>query len=272
MQGVTALLGGVVEAKCIQSLDHVGMATFASAMAKAHRSAHAMGTNAQGRRGRLRLFLDTADVAAWRTWLPTGVFYGVTTNPTLLERAKATRCDAGALAELAREAFRLGAEEVQLQTWGGKDVDALAQRGATLAAIDPRVVVKVPITEAGARAAHLLVQDGHRVTMTGVYATHQVVSATALGAAYAAPYLGRMNDAGLDGLDAIMDMQCIVDAMESDLRVLVASVREVGEVAKLAAAGVDTFTVSPGVAEQMFAEPLTHKAAEDFEAAAERWS
>lgn len=209
---------------------------------------------------------------AWKTWLPTGLFYGVTTNPTLLEKAKSTRCETSELADLAREAFRLGAEEIQLQTWGGSDVEALIRRGEVLASIDPRVVVKVPITESGARAARFLVREGHRVTMTGVYATHQVVSAVALGATYAAPYLGRMNDAGKDGMESIMDMQCIVDATESDLRVLVASVRDVGEVARLAAAGIDTFTLSPQVVEQMFAESLTNKAADDFEAAAERWS
>ena len=65
----------------------------------------------------LRLYLDTADTTAWETWLPVGVFYGVTSNPLLLEQAQVP-CTVDSLTQLATKALRLGAQEVQLQTWG----------------------------------------------------------------------------------------------------------------------------------------------------------
>jgi len=85
-----------------------------------------------------------------------------------------------------------------------------------------------------------------------------------------APYLGRMNDAGRDGFGVVVEMQKTADKLDSDMRILVASVRNVGDIAKLAAEGCDTFTISAQIAEQMFSDPLTAQAAADFEAAAER--
>jgi transaldolase len=84
------------------------------------------------------------------------------------------------------------------------------------------------------------------------------------------PTLGRMNDAGRDGMGTIVEMQKTVDKLDSDMRILVASVRNVDDIAKLAAQGCDTFTISAKIAEDMFADPLTTQAAVDFEAAAGR--
>ena len=120
------------------------------------------------------------------------------------------------------------------------------------------------------RPANALVADGIRVTITAAYASHQAVLAAAVGANYVAPYLGRMNDAGRDGFGTIVEMQKTADKLDSDMRILVASVRNVGDIAKLAAQGCDTFTVSAAIAEAMFADPLTTQASADFEAAAER--
>src|SRR5919199_5828369 len=112
---------------------------------------------------RIRLFLDTADTTEWQNWLPTGLFYGVTTNPLLLERAQVT-CSVEQLKDLAKQAFNLGAKEVQLQTWG-TSVDALEKTGQLLAAIDDRIVVKVPITQVGTQAASQLIAQGIRITL-----------------------------------------------------------------------------------------------------------
>lgn len=214
----------------------------------------------------LRLFLDSADAAVWADWLPVGLFFGVTTNPTLLQRA-GVRCTPTDLRDLAARAFDLGAAELQLQTWGGT-ADALAAAGLELAAIDARVVVKVPITRAGVTAGVRLVAEGARVTLTGVYAAHQALIAAAAGADYAAPYLGRMNDAGRDGHQEIVAMQDTVDRSAGRLRLLVASLRGLEDVVWLARRGVQTFTLSPALARALFDEPLTESAALAFETAA----
>src|SRR4028118_301496 len=113
--------------------------------------------------GGLRLFLDTADTTQWQTWLPTGIFYGVTTNPLLLKRANVT-CSVEQLKEIANQAFELGCKEVQLQTWGNT-VDVLVNTGKLLAAIDDRIVVKVPITQLGTQAASQLIAEGIKSTL-----------------------------------------------------------------------------------------------------------
>ncbi len=217
---------------------------------------------------RIRLFLDTADTTQWQNWLPTGLFYGVTTNPLLLEKAQVT-CSVEQLKDLARQAFNLGAKEVQLQTWG-TSVDALVKTGKLLAAISPHIVVKVPITRIGAEAASQLIAQGIRITLTGVYAVHQVLIAAALGADYAAPYLGRINDLGRNGRDDLVAMQREIAGVGSATRILVASIRSVDDIAFLATQGLDTFTFSPAIAQAFFDVTATNQAASDFEEAARR--
>lgn len=222
------------------------------------------GSNCSG----ICLFLDTADVKQWQNWLPTGLFYGVTTNPLLLERA-AVACSAEQLKDLARQAFELGAKEVQLQTWG-TTANSLVKTGFILAGIDQRVVVKVPITKVGTEAASKLIAEGIRVTLTGVYAVHQVLIAAALGADYAAPYLGRINDLGCNGREDLMAMQQAIAGVGSATRILVASIRSVDDIALLAAQRLNTFTFSPAIAAAFFDVTATNQAATDFEQAAKR--
>jgi transaldolase len=140
--------------------------------------------------------------------------------------------------------------------------------GRQLAAVDDRVAVKVPITREGSLCARRLIAEGVCVTLTGVYAAYQTLTAIALGADYAAPYLGRMNEAGRDGCAEILTMHHMARNLGSPLKLLVASLRRVEDVAALAQHGVNTFTIAPAIAEALFDDPLTAQAAADFEAAA----
>jgi transaldolase len=218
----------------------------------------------------LRLFLDSADPAAWQRWLPTGIFHGVTTNPVLLERA-GQKCTVDHLAELAARARELGAREIHLQTWGD-DASVLYERGAMLGYLaNPHlsVAVKVPATRLGLPVARRLAGHGVRITLTAVFEPGQVVAAAGFGAAYAAPYLGRLTDAGRDGAAAAEAMHEILARTGSGTRLLTASIRSAGIVVDLARRGLDTFTFGPDVAEELLASELTSAAAADFERAAE---
>jgi transaldolase len=214
----------------------------------------------------LRLMLDSADSAEWEQWLPTGMIYGVTTNPLLLARSQVP-CRVEALKVLASKALSLGAQEIQLQAWGGT-VAAYRETGAALAAIDPQVVVKIPVVAVGVTAAAALVQQGCRITLTGVYVVPQVLIAAAIGAEYAAPYLGRIHDTGQHGCTEVSAMQRSLDGIQSSTRLLVASIRRVEDMATLTAQGLNTFTLSSAVLEQFFDVPATLKATEAFEQAA----
>ena len=215
----------------------------------------------------LRLLLDSADPTAWDAWLPSGLFSGVTTNPTLLRRA-AQPCTLEHLALLTARAFDAGVQELHLQAWGP---DLLAC-GRALAELAPgRIWVKLPITRAGAAAARSLIAEGCPVTFTACYEPAQVLLAAALGADYIAPYLGRITDLGRDGHAELTLMQRIVDGLArpapagAALRLLVASLRSAEDLARLAAEGLDTFTISPAIAAELFAVQPTLVAADQFE-------
>ncbi len=215
----------------------------------------------------MRLFLDTADVSTWETWLPTGLFYGVTTNPLLLERA-GQACTITHLNNLMALALDYGIQEVQLQTWGDR-VETLVANGLALATDRyPHVVIKVPITRLGVQAATQLMAQGVRITLTALYMPHQVAIATAPYADYAAPYLGRIQEQGVDGRQYLVTMQQILHRTGSATRLLVASIRNVADLVALAAQGLDTFTLSPKIAAALFQVEATTVATADFERAA----
>jgi transaldolase len=224
-------------------------------------SGHQAGSN-------LRFMLDSADLKHWEEWLPTGLFYGVTTNPLLLEQSHVP-CQIETLKMLASVAFELGVQEVQLQAWGGT-LETYLQNGEALASLDPRVVVKIPITKIGVTAAAQLIRQRVRVTLTGVDAVPQALIAAALGAEYAAPYLGRIHGSGRNGCEEIGAMQRSLSGVDSSTRLLVASIRRVEDIAILAAQGLNTFTFSSAIATQFFDVPATLNATEAFEQAAQR--
>ena len=212
----------------------------------------------------LRLLLDSADPVAWADWLPSGLFRGVTTNPTLLRRA-ARPCRLEELERLTCEALDWGMQEIHLQAWGG-DAEALTTCGDRLAALAPgRVLVKLPITRAGAEAARRLIATGVPVTFTACYAVSQVLVAAALGARYIAPYLGRIGDLGRDGHADLIAMQQALDGVGATTRLLVASLRHPTDLSQLAAAGVGCFTMAPALAADLFAIDPTADAAAQFE-------
>lgn len=216
----------------------------------------------------LRLYLDTAKVAEWEQWLPTGMFYGVTCNPLLVERAGIT-CEPNTLIDLAKKAFDMGVQEVHLQAWGDS-TEKLLEMGLTLGKADSRILVKLPATEAGTTAAKTLIRSGIPVTLTAVYAVHQVLIAVAIGASYVAPYLGRITDAGRDGRADVAAMQRSLHAVRSETRLLTASIRDVEDISVLAQQGVDTFTFSEAIAQAFFDVPATLTATADFERAAQK--
>lgn len=212
----------------------------------------------------LRLFLDSADPQAWQQWLPSGLFHGVTTNPTLLRRA-GQPCSLEGLAQLAPVALAHGIQELHLQAWGPSAADML-HCGRALAALAPgRIAVKLPVTPQGAAVARDLVGDGIPITFTACYEPHQVLIAAALGAAYIAPYLGRINDQGRDGAAAVIAMQRSLSGLGSSVRLLVASLRQPGELSQLAAEGLNTFTISADLAAALVHCDATEAASAQFE-------
>lgn len=210
----------------------------------------------------LRLYIDSANPDDWDTYLATGMFYGVTTNPKLLIKS-GVEFKINAMKKLAKTAFGLGAQEIHLQIWGDEPEEML-EVGKELAAIDKRVMVKVPIDITGILLANQLITGGANVTLTALHFAQQVVTAVAMGAKYAAPYLGRMNDAGMDGMREVRTMGRIIDRTLSPLRLLVASIRSSEDLVTLASRGLNTFTLVPPIIHDMMENELTRLAVESF--------
>ena len=200
------------------------------------------------------LYLDSADLAELRRCLPHPVVHGVTTNPTLLKRAGVAR---QGLVALLEQLLKLGARQVQAQVNSAHFDAMLADADGLLRHFDPgQLVVKIPATREGLSAGAVLTARGVPITYTAVYAVEQALFAAQLGAAYAAPYLGRLQDAGIDGLALIAQMQALLTQRGATTRLLVASIRSRDAFLALLSVGVGAITIPP----RLFAELLDHDA------------
>ena len=204
--------------------------------------------------GPFHLYLDSADIEEIRHCLPHPVVHGVTTNPTLMRRAGIRRAD---LPEFFNELLELGAKQVQAQVTF-READAMLEdaRGL-LAGFDlGQIVIKIPATRDGLRAGATLSAQGIPVTYTAVYAPEQAHFAAQLGAAYAAPYLGRLQDSGVGGRALITQMQSLLDRSGTETRLLVASIRSRDTYLDMLQIGVGAITIPP----RMFSQLLDHEA------------
>jgi transaldolase len=209
----------------------------------------------------VRLYLDTADRAAAEPLLATGLFTGVTTNPTILQRASLGVSD---IPGIYRWALGAGAREVFFQAWG-EDTASLVDRGQRLRDLGSEVVVKLVASRAGSAACAQLAARGIPTLLTAVYAPGQAMVAAAAGATYIAPYLGKLQDAGRDAMSDVIAMHELLTATASQTKVLLASIRDLPAMVALARHGVEHFTMGPAVADQFFADELTADAVRTFE-------
>lgn len=209
-----------------------------------------------------RLYADSADVDAVAPLLRGRIVRGVTTNPTILERAGRGVDDIPELYAAWRDA---GAEEIFFQSWG-RDEATLERRARDILALGDRAVVKVPATAVGFPVAARLAAEGHPVLLTAVYAVPQALAAAAAGIDYIAPYLGRLQDAGHDGVAVIAAMRRQCDG--SGTEVLAASLRDPAALVALREVGVTCFTAHPSVLAATLVDDASDAAAAVFEQAA----
>lgn len=201
----------------------------------------------------MKFFIDTADVAEIRDLAATGLVDGVTTNPSLV--AKSGRNFIEVIEEICAIVPGPVSAEVAATTTEGMLAEA-----AKLVPIAPNVTIKVPLTWDGLKATKRLSADGVKVNVTLCFSAAQALLAAKAGAAFISPFVGRLDDIGLDGLDLIADICQIYDQYESiQTEVLVASVRSPGHVIEAAKMGAHVATLPPAVLRQLALHPLTDK-------------
>ena len=205
----------------------------------------------------MKFFVDTADVAEIRDIASTGLLDGVTTNPSLV--AKTGRD----FREVIKEICSIVEGPVSAEVTA-LEADAMVAEGQSLAKIAGNVAVKVPLTWDGLKACRVLAQSGLKVNVTLCFNANQALLAAKAGAAFISPFIGRLDDAGHDGMEIISEIRQIYDNYDLTTEILAASVRTVNHVKFAALAGADVATVPVPVMKALIKHPLTDKGIDSF--------
>ncbi len=200
----------------------------------------------------MKFFIDTAEIAEITELAATGMVDGVTTNPSLIMKSGRD------IREVTAEICALVDGPVSAETVA-TEADEMIAEGRELAKIASNIAIKVPLTWAGLRACKTLTDDGHMVNVTLCFSATQALLAAKAGATFISPFIGRLDDIGLDGMDLIADIRQIYDNYGFETEILAASIRSVNHVAEAAKIGADVATIPPGVVRKLADHVLTDK-------------
>ena len=210
----------------------------------------------------MKFFIDTAKVEDIRKANDMGVICGVTTNPSLI--AKEGRDFNEVIKEITTIVDGPISGEVKATT---TDAEGMIKEGREIAAIHPNMVVKIPMTVEGLKAVKVLSAEGIKTNVTLIFTANQALLAAKAGATYVSPFLGRLDDINVRGVDLIREIAEIFDvAGDIDTQIIAASIRNPIHVTDCALAGADIATVPYAVIEQMTKHPLTDAGIVKFQA------
>ena len=209
----------------------------------------------------MKFFVDTAKVEDIRKANDMGVICGVTTNPSLI--AKEGRDFNEVIREIASIVDGPISGEVKATT---TDAEGMIKEGRETAAIHPNMVVKIPMTVEGLKAVKVLTAEGIKTNVTLVFSANQALLAARAGASYVSPFLGRLDDISMPGIDLIETIAEMFNVAGITTEIIAASVRNPIHVIDCALAGADIATVPYSVIEQMTKHPLTDQGIAKFQA------
>lgn len=207
----------------------------------------------------MKFFVDSAETSEIKDLAESGLVDGVTTNPSLI--AKSGRNMEEVIAEICGLVEGPVSAEVT-----ATDRDGMVEEGRKLAKIAGNVAVKVPLTWDGLKACKVLSDEGTPVNVTLCFSANQALLAAKAGASFISPFIGRLDDIGLDGMELIEEIREIYDNYPDtlDTEILAASIRGPQHVKLSALAGADVATVPPGVLKGLVNHPLTDKGLDAF--------
>jgi len=200
----------------------------------------------------MKFFVDTADIDEIAALNDLGMADGVTTNPSLILKSGRD------ILEVTKEICALVKGPVSAEVVATETEEMIAE-GRKLAKIAENIAVKVPLTWAGLKTCKTLTDEGTMVNVTLCFSANQALLAAKAGATFISPFVGRLDDVNLDGMDLISDIRTIYDNYAFETEILVASVRSVNHVTESALIGADVVTAPPNVLKKLADHPLTDK-------------
>ena len=205
----------------------------------------------------MKFFVDTADVPAIKELNDLGMVDGVTTNPSLILKAGRD------IREVTKEICSIVTGPVSSEVVA-LTADEMIAEGRKLAEIAPNITVKVPLTWDGLKACKVLSGEGKMVNVTLCFSVNQAILAAKAGATFISPFVGRLDDINMDGLELISDIRQVYDNYGYETQILAASIRTANHITQCALIGADVVTAPPAVIKAMVSHPLTDKGLEQF--------
>lgn len=205
----------------------------------------------------MKFFVDTAVIEEITELMPTGLIDGVTTNPSLI--MKSGRDFKEVIAEICTLTDGPVSAEVT-----AIEADAMIAEGKTLAKIADNVTVKLPLTLEGLKACSAFKAEGIKTNVTLCFSANQALLAAKAGASFISPFIGRLDDLALDGMELIRDIRIIYDNYDFQTEILAASIRSANHVKECALMGADVATIPPNVIKGLANHMLTDKGLDAF--------
>ncbi len=207
----------------------------------------------------MKIFLDTANYQDIKKWVDTGLIDGVTTNPSLLSKEgadiKKNLLDICALIE--------GDVSIEVVE---KTPEAVYQQAREIAQLADNVVVKIPFSAIYLPVMKKLVEEEVRLNITLVFSTLQALMVAKLGVSMISPFIGRLDDTGVEGMDLVAEIMDIKNTYDFETEILAASIRTIGAWKQAALLGADIVTMPPSVFEKAMHHPLTEQGIAMFDA------
>ncbi|WPZ15631.1 fructose-6-phosphate aldolase [Nitratireductor rhodophyticola] len=205
----------------------------------------------------MKFFVDTADVNEIRELSDTGLLDGVTTNPSLIMKSGRD------IMEVTKEICDIVDGPVSAEVTA-TDFEGMMKEAEILSKIADNICIKVPLTMDGLKACKAITSSGRLVNVTLCFSANQALLAAKAGATFISPFIGRLDDMGIDGMDLIAEIRTIYDNYDFSTEILAASIRTVNHVKQAALIGSDVATVPPSVLKALVKHPLTDKGLEAF--------
>lgn len=205
----------------------------------------------------MKFFVDTAEIDAIAELHALGMVDGVTTNPSLIMKSGRD------IKEVTAEICKMIDGPVSAETVA-LDAEGMIAEGRELAKIAENIAVKVPLTWDGLKACKVLSGEGRMVNVTLCFSANQALLAAKAGATFISPFIGRLDDINLDGMQLIEDIRTIYDNYDFSTEILAASIRTVNHITDAARIGADVITAPPSVIKALASHPLTDKGLETF--------